>query len=214
MESSILRKKLNLYFIMGSTNCLKKPEDVLLQAIKGGITMFQYREKGENALKGMDKLTLARSLQKICAMHAVPFIVNDDIDLAVELDADGVHIGQDDADAGEVRKRIGSRILGVSAHTMAEVKKAMKDGADYIGAGPIYPTATKEDAEPVKGTLLIEEVRRAGITIPIVGIGGITSANARAVIEAGGDGVSVISAISLSEDPCRAAEALSKSCQI
>lgn len=196
---------------MGSTNCLNKPEEVLLLAVKGGITMFQYREKGKNALTGMDKRELARSLQKICAMHAVPFIVNDDIDLAVELDADGVHIGQDDTDAGEVRERIGNKILGVSAHTMAEVKKAMKDGADYIGAGPIYPTETKEDAEPVKGTLLIEEVRKAGITIPIVGIGGITSANARAVIEAGGDGVSVISAISLSEDPCRAAEGLLKS---
>ncbi|KEZ50367.1 thiamine phosphate synthase [Metabacillus indicus] len=213
MESSILRQKLNLYFIMGSTNCLNKPEEVLLHAVKGGITMFQYREKGKNALTGMDKRELARSLQKICAMHAVPFIVNDDIDLAVELDADGVHIGQDDTDAGEVRERIGNKILGVSAHTMAEVKKAMKDGADYIGAGPIFPTATKEDAEPVKGTLLIEEIRTAGVTIPVVGIGGITSFNARAVIEAGGDGVSVISAISLSGDPYRAAEELLKSVQ-
>lgn len=211
MWNEELRSKLQLYFIVGSTNCKEDPEKVLLEAINGGITMFQFREKGEGALTGTGKLNLAQKLQHRCKEHAVPFIVNDDIELALALNADGVHIGQDDEDASTVRKKLGEgKIVGVSAHTLMEVKKAIADGADYIGAGPIYPTSTKEDAEPVKGTSLIEEVRKNGIRIPIVGIGGINEGNARAVIEAGADGVSVITAISLAEDIYKSAAALKK----
>lgn len=195
---------------MGSINCTQDPKQVLLEAIKGGITMFQFREKGTSALTGREKTNLARDLQEVCRKHGIPFIVNDDIELAVALNADGVHIGQDDADAKLVREKIGDKILGVSAHTLAEVKKAMADGADYIGAGPIYPTLTKLDAEPVKGTALIEEVRNSGILVPIVGIGGIQADNAHEVIKAGADGVSVITAISLSENVYESAAALKK----
>ncbi|WP_191561406.1 thiamine phosphate synthase [Metabacillus idriensis] len=210
MWNENVREKLKLYFIMGSINCTQDPKQVLLEAIKGGITMFQFREKGTSALTGREKTNLARGLQEICRKHGIPFIVNDDIELAVALNADGVHIGQDDAAAKQVREKIGDKILGVSAHTLAEVKKAMADGADYIGAGPIYPTLTKLDAEPVKGTALIEEVRDSGILVPIVGIGGIQADNAHEVIEAGADGVSVITAISLSENVYESADALKK----
>jgi thiamine-phosphate pyrophosphorylase len=197
---------------MGSTNCTEDPEKVLFQAINGGISMFQFREKGTDALTGSEKKYLARKLQKLCKDHGIPFIINDDIELALALNADGVHIGQDDDDAGTVRKILGEgKIVGVSAHTLAEVEKAINDGADYIGAGPIYPTLTKTDAKPVKGTSLLEEVRNSGIMIPIVGIGGITAENARAVIEAGADGVSVITSISLAEDVYKSATALKKS---
>lgn len=210
MWNENVREQLKLYFIMGSINCTQDPKQVLLEAIKGGITMFQFREKGTSALTGREKTNLARDLQELCRKHGIPFIVNDDIELAVALNADGVHIGQDDADAKQVREKIGDKILGVSAHTLAEVKKAMADGADYIGAGPIYPTLTKLDAEPVKGTALIEEVRNSGILVPIVGIGGIQADNAHEVIEAGADGVSVITAISLSENVYESADALKK----
>ncbi|MGG4489271.1 thiamine phosphate synthase [Metabacillus idriensis] len=211
MWNEELRSKLQLYFIMGSTNCMGDPEKVLLEAINGGISMFQFREKGEGALTGTEKMNLAQNLQKQCKEHAIPFIVNDDIELALALNADGVHIGQDDEDASTVRKKLGEgKIVGVSAHTLTEVKKAIADGADYIGAGPIFPTLTKADAEPVKGTSLIEEVRKSDIRIPIVGIGGINVGNARSVIEAGADGVSVITAISLAADVLESSSGLKK----
>jgi len=100
-----LRKLLKVYFIMGSVNCKKNPLDVLEEAIAGGITIFQYREKGTGALTGEDKLKLGKELQKICQKHQIPFIVNDDVDLALKLDADGVHIGQEDESAEIVRQK-------------------------------------------------------------------------------------------------------------
>lgn len=196
-----MKQLMKLYFIMGSNNSKLPPEEVLTQALKGGITMFQFREKGENALVGSAKKELAKKLQQLCKSYKVPFIVNDDVDLAVELNADGVHIGQDDETAHSVREKIGDKILGVSAHSLAEVETAILAGADYIGIGPIYPTNTKKDAKEVRGTILIKDVRRQNTDIPIVGIGGITEANATPVMEAGGDGVALISEISASNNP-------------
>lgn len=197
---------LKVYFIAGSTNCLKAPEVVLTEAIKGGITLFQYREKGEGSLQGKDKLNLGRKLQFICRENSIPFIVNDDLDLALELDADGVHIGQEDADAAQVRSRIGDKILGVSVHNRKEAEKAKRAGADYFGVGPIFPTQTKKDTRAVQGTRLIEELR--DFNIPIVGIGGIKPDNASVVMQAGADGVSVITAISCADNIQEAAASL------
>lgn len=191
-----IRPSLRLYFIMGSINCHKDPVDVLTEAISGGITLFQFREKGPGALLGQAKLELAQQLQKLCWEHHIPFIVNDDINLAIAIGADGVHVGQDDEPANTIRKKLGSHaIIGVSAHTMEEVQQAIEDGANYLGIGPIYPTQSKDDAQAVQGTSLIQEIRNQGIDIPLVGIGGITVDNASAVITAGADGISVISAI-------------------
>ncbi|TWE08268.1 thiamine-phosphate diphosphorylase [Neobacillus bataviensis] len=204
-----LSEALKVYFIMGSPNCLKEPVEVLKEAIAGGVTLFQFREKGKGALTGAEKYELARRLQSICNEHQIPFIVNDDIELAIELDADGVHIGQEDEPVKVVRERIGdSKILGVSVHTPEEAETALNDGADYFGIGPIYPTSSKDDAKPVRGTELIEILRQQGYTIPMVGIGGITSENAAAVVKAGADGVSVITAISHADSPLEAAKAL------
>lgn len=203
-----MRKLLNVYFIMGSNNCTSEPANVLEQAIKGGITIFQYREKGKGAYSGDEKLHFAKQLQAICKENNIPFIVNDDVELALQLDADGVHIGQDDASAKEVRQTIGDKILGVSTHNLEEVKKAIEEGADYVGIGPIYPTKSKEDAKTPQGTSLINEVRINEIEIPIVGIGGITSENAAPIIKSGGDGVAVISEISLANDPMENASKL------
>ncbi|UDB45909.1 thiamine phosphate synthase [Bacillus safensis] len=203
-----IKQQLSVYFIMGTANTTRQPLNVVKEAIQGGITMFQFREKGEKALQGDEKKQLARQIQALCQEANVPFIVNDDVQLAIDLDADGVHVGQEDTNAKDVRERIGNKILGVSTHNLDEVKQAMKDGADYVGMGPVYPTETKKDTRSVQGVSLITEVRRHGLQIPIVGIGGITYDNAAPVIQAGADGISIISAISQSADPKKAAEEL------
>jgi thiamine-phosphate pyrophosphorylase len=201
IDSDQLRDLLKVYFIMGSVNCRMSPAKVLKEAVAGGITMFQFREKGTGALTAEVRFNLGKRLQKICQAHGVPFIVNDDIDLAIALDADGIHVGQDDTPALAIRQLLGEdKIVGVSAHSLAEAQQAIADGADYLGIGPIYPTSSKDDAQAVRGTLVIEEIRKSGITIPLVGIGGITMHNAAPVLAAGADGISVISAIASAED--------------
>ncbi|GFN32876.1 thiamine phosphate synthase [Paenibacillus xylaniclasticus] len=208
-QEETLRRLLQVYLIMGSNNCLKEPVAVLEAAIAGGVTMFQYREKGTGALTGDDRLALASQLRGLCRKHGVPFIVNDDVDLALALDADGVHVGQEDEMAAEVRRRIGEdRILGVSAYDLAEAEAAIRSGADYIGVGPLFSTTTKEDAKAASGLAVLEEMREHGLHIPIVGIGGITSDNASGVVREGADGVSVITAITHAADERAAAEAL------
>ena len=206
-----IREWLKVYFIMGSTNCDKDPRDILRESIEGGITLFQFREKGKEALTGKEKLQLAIDLQEICRANHIPFIVNDDINLAVAIDADGVHVGQDDEPAYKVRERIGeNKIIGVSAHTVEEAITAVEQGADYLGIGPIYQTTTKEDAKEAKGTALIKTLKNIGLDIPMVGIGGIKKENAQKVVADGADGISVITAISQAESVAEAARLLRK----
>ncbi|MEK4466803.1 MULTISPECIES: thiamine phosphate synthase [Bacillus] len=194
-----MSRLLPVYFIMGSNNCKKEPLQVLRDALEGGITIFQLREKGEGALTGEKRIDFAKELQALCKEYGVPFIVNDDVELALELDADGVHVGQDDEGITSVREKMGDKIVGVSTHTIEEARWAIENGADYLGVGPIFPTSTKKDTKAVQGTEGLKYFREQEITIPIVGIGGITIENTASVIEAGADGVSVISAISLAE---------------
>jgi thiamine-phosphate pyrophosphorylase len=203
-----MKELLRVYFIMGSNNCRQNPLEVLKEAIAGGVTMFQFREKGKGSLSGDEKYAFAQQLQAICRAQGVPFIVNDDVELALALDADGVHIGQEDERADVVRQKMGDKILGVSAHNVEEAKRAIEQGADYLGVGPIFPTNTKEDAKDVQGVAVLRTMRECGLSIPIVGIGGIASHNAKDVIAAGADGVSVISAISLSASPVEEARKL------
>ncbi|UOE74980.1 thiamine phosphate synthase [Parageobacillus thermoglucosidasius] len=203
-----MKQRLKVYFIMGSVNCKKSPFEVLTEAIDGGITLFQFREKGSGALVGEQKYEFAKQLQAICQKRGIPFIVNDDVELALAIDADGVHIGQDDEDARVVREKIGDKILGVSAHNLAEAQAAATAGADYIGVGPIYPTKSKADAKQAQGPGMIRLLRDNGIDIPIVGIGGITAENASEVMNAGADGVSVISAIASAPSPLLATKQL------
>lgn len=203
-----LKNALSLYFIMGSVNTKKKPSIVLEEAVQGGVTCFQFREKGTGALSGQAKYALAEELLFICQKAGIPFIVNDDIELALAIHADGVHIGQEDEPVRFVREKVGDKILGVSVHNFMEAQSALRAGADYFGIGPIYPTNSKADAKEVQGVKVIQDLRSKGFTIPIVGIGGITANNAGEVIRAGADGVSVISAISLEESPKIAAKKL------
>ncbi|MDC3418064.1 thiamine phosphate synthase [Aquibacillus salsiterrae] len=204
-----LKEKLKLYFVMGSSNCKQDPRYVLREAIEGGVTMYQFREKGDKCITGQIRLGLAKDLQRICKDNGVPFIVNDDVDLAMEIDADGVHIGQEDQPIENVRTIIGEKILGVSAHTMEEANIAVQKGADYLGVGPMYRTTTKSDIREVQGPKVINQMRSC-ITIPIVGIGGIDESRVKEVIRNGADGVAVISAISQSTSPRLAARYLSE----
>ncbi|WP_211747490.1 thiamine phosphate synthase [Paenibacillus sp. Marseille-Q4541] len=203
-----MREHLQLYFVMGSLNCIHDPVETLASAICGGVTMFQFREKGKGSLLGESRIHYAKTLQALCKENNIPFIVNDDVSLSLALDADGVHIGQDDEDACLVRRRMGNKIVGISAHTLDEARKACEQGADYIGVGPIYPTSTKHDTFPVQGTTIIREMRAMGIEIPLVGIGGVTQDNGAEVMSAGADGIAVISEISKAGDVRKAAARL------
>ncbi|MGG1556306.1 thiamine phosphate synthase [Paenibacillus ferrarius] len=211
MTSEELRKALRLYLVMGSPNCGgADPVEVLDAAIAGGVTMFQLREKGPGALQGPELLALGTRLRRLCRDRGVPFIVNDDERLALALEADGLHIGQEDAPAAEVRRRHPGLIVGVSAHDLAEAQSAVAAGADYLGVGPMYVTRTKLDAREVRGPAMIERMRAGGIRLPLVGIGGIDAGSAGPVLRAGADGVAVVSAITAASSPRAAAEGLRK----
>lgn len=186
---------------MGTENT-KNPLAVLEEVLQAGISCFQLREKGPSALIGDEKRAFAESCQQLCQQYGVPFIVNDDVELAIEMDADGVHIGQDDENAADVRKRIGAgKLLGVSVHSVEEAIVAKEAGANYVGMGPVYPTLSKSDAKPVAGTDKLQEVATLFPDLPIVGIGGITPDNAAPVIRAGAAGVAAISVIASADDP-------------
>jgi thiamine-phosphate pyrophosphorylase len=202
-----LARKLSLYFVAGTMNC-ESPEafqNILLNAIKGGITTFQFREKGMNSLTGEKRLEAALAAKRICEKYDVLFIVNDDLDLMKKVDADGLHVGQTDGNLEHIRRETKGKVLGVSAHTLEEAEDAVNHGADYIGAGPIYATTTKPDAEKPVGTRIFNELRTNFITVPIVGIGGITLKNVSEVITDGADGAAIISEITQSKDPGRIA---------
>src|SRR5690625_1132158 len=203
-----IRKQLRKYFIMGSQNCDRDPVDILQEAASAGITAFQYREKGHGALTGHAKLELGKQLRKICAAHQIPFIVNDDIELVEPLEADGIHVGQDDLPVTEIRQLFPNKIIGLSVSNANELGQSPISLVDYIGAGPMYDTTTKSDAKSAVGVEWIEILRTQFPDLPIVGIGGINTDNAASVLQAGADGVAVISVITKAANVIKAVEKL------
>ncbi|UJL46801.1 thiamine phosphate synthase [Virgibacillus sp. NKC19-16] len=193
--SFILQQSLRKYFIMGSQNCDYDPAEILESAAKAGITAFQFREKGEGSLTGIAKLELGNQLREICREHQIPFIVNDDVELGKTLDADGIHVGQNDQSVKMIRALFPDKIIGLSVSNSHEVTSSPISLVDYVGAGPVFTTSSKADAKKAVGQEWITALREQFPSLPIVGIGGITLKNAASVIEAGADGVSVISAI-------------------
>ena len=204
------KQTVNLYFIMGTVNLAgRDPLYVLEEALKGGVTSFQLREKGPGALTGDELKAFALACQQLCEQYNVPFIVNDDINLAIEVGADGIHIGQEDGYISAVRDKVGpDMLIGVSTHNVAEAIAAADAGANYIGLGPVYETQSKTDTQPVIGIETIREVASLLPGLPIVAIGGISERRANAIIKAGASGVAVISAIFGEEDPREAASRL------
>ncbi len=195
------KELLKLYFICGTTTCLGKDlYTVVEDALKGGITLFQFREKGKGALEGKEKLELAIKLQNLCKKYNVPFIVNDDIELALEIDADGVHVGQDDLGVDEIRKLIPNKIIGLSIGNEEELKQSKVEYVDYVGVGPVYVTQSKDDAGGAIGYEGLELMRKLLPQMPLVAIGGIQTQHIKDVMKTNVDGVSIISAISYSDN--------------
>lgn len=199
---------LRKYFIMGSQNCHREPEIVLREAIDAGITAFQFREKGIGSLNGKEKVELGKRLRELCRDARIPFFINDDVELATLLDVDGIHIGQEDMKVEKVREKFPDLLLGLSISNQKELENSPLHLVDYVGAGPVYDTVTKDDAKNAVGLEWIIYIRKRYPKLPIVGIGGINTSNSHQVMEAGANGVSVISVIAQSKDIVKTVQAL------
>jgi thiamine-phosphate pyrophosphorylase len=194
-----------LYVVLDRTSARGHDLDHLLAAvIEGGCRMVQLREK---EWPSGQLLPLARRLRDRCGAAGVTFIVNDRLDLAVAVEADGVHVGQDDLPARVARPLLRpGMMLGVSTHGIEQALSARDAGADYVAVGSMFPTSTKPDFQLV-GPALIRKLR-GEIRVPLIGIGGITQDNVADVVRAGADGVAVISAVSAAPDPRAATQRL------
>lgn len=185
---------------LGEKSLAEQVED----AIKGGATCIQLREKN---LTFDEFLSLAKDVKKITDKYKIPFLINDNVDIAVKVNADGVHIGQGDEAINEARKKLNKdKIIGLSAHTVEEAILAEKNGADYIGVGAVFNTSTKSDAASVDLDTLRDIC--SSVNIPVVAIGGINEDNIIDLKGSGIDGVAIISAIFAKSDVQKAARLL------
>lgn len=178
-------------------------------ALKGGATCIQLREKD---LNGKDFLREAMEISALCKEYQVPFLINDNVEIAIQCHADGVHVGQEDMEAFKVRQRVGKdMIIGVSVHSVEEALEAVRNGADYLGVGAVFSTSTKADAEVLPKQVLGDIC--SAVEIPVVAIGGISKANISQLSGTGVDGVALVSAIFAAEDiegECRLLRKLSE----
>ncbi len=178
-------------------------------ALKGGATCVQLREKNldEDAFLGE-----AIEICELCKRYGVPFFINDNVEIAIKCHADGIHVGQDDMKAAEVRKRVGDdMIIGVSAHSVEEALEAVRNGADCLGVGAVFSTSTKADASVLPKETLREIC--AAVDVPVVAIGGINKSNISELSGSGVDGVALVSAIFGADDiesECRELRRLSE----
>lgn len=161
------------------------------KALKGGATFVQLREK---ELDEEHFLEEAKEIKELCKAYHVPFVINDNVDIAIDMDADGVHVGQSDMEAGDVRAKLGpDKIIGVSAQTVEQAVLAQKRGADYLGVGAVFPTGSKADAHEVEHETL--KAICEAVDIPVIAIGGISTDNIMELSGYGLCGIAVISAI-------------------
>jgi len=179
--------------------------DIVKAAVQGGVTCVQLREKICSTLEFIEQ---AFAVKKFLKDRGVPLIINDRVDVALAVAADGVHLGQTDMPLEIAQKIVGgSMIIGISAESLEDAVEAEKGGADYLGVSPIYATPTKTDTAPPLGLAGLRAIREA-VKLPLVGIGGLNQDNAAGVIRNGGDGVAVVSAIVAADDPAGAARNL------
>ncbi len=180
------------------------------KALAGGAAMIQLRHKSAS---GSDLYCWALEIQKLCRTHNAIFIVNDRLDIALAVNADGVHLGQQDLPAEAARKLFGkSKIIGISVSSVAEAEEAVRTGCDYVGLGHIFPTPSKKKLGQPLGPNAITEISQR-LPVPVIAIGGITGANVCEVIRAGATGIAVISAVAASADPAQAASELIQNMQ-
>lgn len=184
-------KSIDFYFITDSGLSRNGILDDARQAIKAGCKIIQYRNKDKPTDEAIPECL---ELKKACQKNHVIFLVNDDVNLAIAVDADGVHLGQEDMKYSLARKLLGSRIIGLTVHNAKQAIDAEKIGADYIGLSPIFKTSTKKNAGRPIGIKIIREIRKK-TRLPIVAIGGITKKNVADVIKAGADSAVAISAV-------------------
>jgi thiamine-phosphate pyrophosphorylase len=189
--------KVSLYVIADKKICGdRRIADVVIQAIEGGAQMIQYRDKDSS---DREFLEIASILQNICQNRRIPFIINDRVDIAAYLKPDGVHLGQDDLPPRIARKILGqSKIIGISAENIDQAKLAEKQGADYVGIGPIFDTPTKNIEMPI-GLEIMRQVKKH-LKIPFFPIGGINLENLAQVIAAGSQRIAVGSAVICTND--------------
>ncbi len=180
-------------------------EEVARAALAGGATLLQLRDKQASARSLVET---ARRLVALARPEGIPVVVNDRVDVALAAGADGVHVGEEDLAVGDARRILGPHaVVGASAGTVEEAVQAQRDGADYVGVGPVFPTGTKPDAGAAIGLEGLSRIAGA-VRIPVVGIGGITPDNAAEVVRAGAAGVAVISAVADAEDMVEATRRL------
>ena len=179
-------------------------KEVVKESLDGGVTFVQLREK---TLEDDKFLEEAKELKQLCKEYNVPFVINDNVDIAIAMDADGVHVGQSDMEAGNVREKLGpDKIIGVSAQTVEQAVLAEKRGADYLGVGAVFPTGSKDDAVEVSHETL--KAICEAVSIPVIAIGGISVGNVKELAGSGIVGIAVISAIYAAKDIKKAAEDL------
>ena len=184
-------KQIDFYLVTDSNLSKNGTLNDVEQALKAGCTIIQYREKNKSKKELINEALI---IKKMCEDNAL-FLINDMVDIAMVLDADGVHVGHNDMPYEIARKLLGDhKIIGLTVHNVKEAVQAETIGADYIGLSPIFETSTKKDAGKACGTTMIREVRK-NVRLPIVAIGGITKSNVHEVIEAGSDAAAVISAV-------------------
>ncbi len=195
-----------LYLVADPEHCGDRPFlQVVAAALSGGVSAVQLRDKHASA---RELLAVGGEMRRIAHSHSASFFVNDRPDLALALEADGVHVGPEDIPPAEARRLLTKpRLLGVSAGNLQEALSAQEFGADYLGVGPVFPTFTKQDAGEPVGLESLSKIA-AAVRIPVVGIGGITVENAASVMEAGCAGVAVVSALMGAPNPEDAARAL------
>lgn len=178
-------------------------------ALKGGVTCVQLREKDLNEADFFEE---ALQIKALCKQYGVPFFINDNVDIAIRCGADGIHVGQEDMQAAQVHKLVGEEMMiGVSVHSVEEALQAVENGADCLGVGAMFPTATKPDASAVPLDVL-RDICRA-VTVPVVAIGGIGKGNLSLLSETGVDGVALVSTIFAADDieqECRELRSLSE----
>lgn len=185
----------------------RNTSEIVRAAVRGGATVVQLREKDCSTREFIEQ---ALSMKEFLKTYAVQLIINDRVDIAQAVEADGVHLGQNDMPLGLAKKILGdTMIIGISAESLQDAVEAEKGGADYLGVSPIYGTPTKTDTAPPLGLEGLREIRRT-VKLPLVGIGGLNRENAADVIRNGADGVAVVSAIVAADDPEAAAADLRK----
>ncbi|MFS0888847.1 thiamine phosphate synthase [Peribacillus frigoritolerans] len=197
---------LSLYLVTEESIAIEELTKIIAQSVSGGVSIVQLREKNNSSLSFYEK---ASALKQLLNELSIPLIINDRVDIALAVGADGIHIGQDDLPLPVVKKMVPEdMIVGVSVSTLEEALEAERDGADYIGVGSVFPTKTKQDATLMALEDLGEICR--GVSIPAVAIGGITADNISALSDSGLSGTAVVSAIMNADNPKTASESLLK----